>query len=398
MRIIRVEDLVEMMMTAEAVYDKGGDIEFLKAGTRLTSRHIQLLKNLGILQIPILEETDREYKKHLGAEETKTEKDYESFSDDSDLAFDLAEIEKESYFDAIDSVYNRNMRIKILTGEANVPIDVKFEKEIVEVKNIFNAIKDSDDIQADEVRNKVKKMLPAMTNNNDVLMRLKQLKDTDDYLFDHSFRVSVIAANIAKWLNYSEGDIENIALASLLYEVGNLKLPQQLFKKQGPLNSSEILLIEKHPQLAYHVLLKTQGLNQDIKFVALQHHERLDGSGYPLRVKSSQIHDFSKIVMICDIYDAMTHDRPYRKKYSPFEAAEYLLWESGKTLDYKICYIFLNNLAEFYTGKMCRLNSGETAQIVHLDVNYPTRPVLKIGGKFVDLSKDNSYKIVELLQ
>ncbi len=400
MKNIRIENLAENMMTAEAVYDRGGDIELLKAGTRLTQRHIQLLTNLRITEIRILEKTDPEYAEYV--EETIARKSESSFDPSiletrEELIEDLAEIDSEPYFEVINSVYNRNMEIKVLTGEANTPIDVKYEKEIGEVKNIFNAVRETDEVEVDEIRTRVKEMLPAMTNNNDVLMRLRQLKETDDYLFDHSFRVSVMAANTAKWLNYSKGDIENIALASLLYEIGNLKLPQQILKKPGSLTMAETALIEKHPQLAYHILLRTAGVNQDIKFVALQHHERLDGSGYPLRVRGPQIHEFSKIVMVCDIYDAMTHDRPHRKKYSPFETAEYILWESGKTLDMQVCYFFLKNLAEFYTGKSCILNTGEEARIIHVDVNYPTRPVLKVGDKFVDLSKDNKYKIVDFL-
>lgn len=399
MKVVRIEALEELMMTAEPVFDKGGYIELLKAGTKLSKRHIQLLNNLGIAQIPILEEGDPEFTRYeLEAKEAYMDaiKEHDTF-DSSELIDDLEEIESESYYESMQSVYNRNMEIHVLTGEANVPIDIKYEKEIKDVRNMFNEIKDSDNIEVSEVRKRVKKMLPAMTNNNDVLMRLRQLQETDDYLFDHSFRVSMMAANLAKWLNYSKTDIENIALAGLLYEVGNLKLPQQILKKEGPLSMAEKSLLEKHPQLAYHVLLKTKGLNQDIKFVALQHHERLDGSGYPLKVKSAQIHDFSKIVMVCDIYDAMTQDRPYRKKYSPFEAAEFILWESGHTLDMRVCYFFLKNLAEFYMGKKCLLNSGEEAVIAFVDVNYPTRPMIRIDENFVDLSKDSKYKIVDFI-
>lgn len=395
MKTVAVLDIQEGMMTAEPVYDKGGYIELLKAGTVLTLRHVRLLENLGIAQISILEKTDPEYQIYEaeGAGVPVQRDDYGM----ENLEDDLREIEKENYFETLESVANRNMEIHILTGEANTPIDVKYEEELGDVKNIFNAIKESDVVEVKEIKDRLKTMLPAMLNNNDVLMRLSQMSETDDYLFDHSFRVSIMAANLAKWLRYEKQDIEDIALSALLYEVGNLRLPQQIFKKHGPLTTAEKLLVEKAPQLAYHILLKTPGLSRDIKIVALQHHERLDGTGYPLRVKSAQIHDFSKIIMVCDIYDAMTHDRPYRKKLSPFQAAEFILWESGRSLDMKVCYFFLKNLAEFYTGKNCLLSNGETGRIVHVDVNYPTRPLLQVDNRFIDLSKEHELTIEDLL-
>ncbi len=90
-------------------------------------------------------------------------------------------------------------------------------------------------------------------------------------------------------------------------------------------------------------------------------------------------------------------NRVYRSKLSPFEAAEFISWNSGHTLDSRICYIFLSNLAEFYIGKQCLLNSGEEGTIAYVDVNYPTRPIVRVGNRFIDLTKDKKYQIVDLL-
>ncbi len=401
MKYVSVDELEPSMITAEAIFDTHGAIELLKIGTSITDRHIKLLTNVGISIIPIFEEGDPDYDKFVLESKEQDEKPYTINTEylPEDLIKDLEEIEdsRELYYQASTSVYNRNLEIHVLTGEADKPIDVQYEKEIMNVKDIFMRAKDAEQVDVKNVIDNVKKMLPAMINNNDVMMRLKQLKDTDDYLFDHSLRVAILAVNVAKWLGYSKGDLENLGAACLLYEVGNLKLPADLFKKEGTLTEHEKGLIMKHPQLAYHVLMKTKGINSDIKFVALQHHERLDGSGYPLKIKSPQIHEFSKIVMVCDIFDAMTQDRPYRKKLSPFEAGEYILYESGKSLDMKVCYFFLKNISEFYTGKTCILNSGEKAKVVFVDVNYPTRPIIQIGDKFVDLSKNSDYKMIDFI-
>lgn len=398
---LNVGELKKDMVTGEAIFSLDGSLELLKAGTILSKRHISLLANAGIEKVVILEESDNIDELNLelasSEEEIKDALKAADIKDADEFIDKIKEIENSDYSDIVTSIYNRNMEIHVLTGEGNIPIDIKFNKEIGEIKAVFETLKNSDNLDMEELEKNVKTMLPSMTKNNDVLMRIRQLQESDDYLFDHSFRVSILSASVAKWLGYTETDRKNIALAALLYEVGNLKIPNHILKKEGPLSKAEMQIVRKHPQLAYHVLLKTKGVNQDIKFVALQHHERMDGSGYPLKVKANQIHDFSKIIMVCDVFDALTHDRPYRKKISPFDAAEYILWQSGFTFDTKVCYFFLKNLAEYYTGKTCFLNTGEIATIVYVDVNYPTRPVIKIDDKFINLNTESEYKILDFM-
>ncbi len=373
---INVEELLNLelskntiLVTAKPILSEDGQIELLKNETELTERHYHLLVNAGINELLVKEV---EIPKDLSPTEYKIEK-------------------------KLTDIYSRNVKINVLTGDANTPIDEKHEESIKKTKEVFQSIAEHDDIPVNEIKDEVDKMLPDMLNNNDVLMRLRQLQETDDYLFEHSFRVSILATNLAKWLKYSENDIKNIAMASLLYEVGNLRISKAILQKPDKLTKSEMEIVKKHPQLAYHILLKTKGVSQEVKYVALQHHERIDGSGYPLKLRNNQIHDFTKIVMVCDIYDALTHDRPYRKKISPFTAAEYLRWQSGSTLDTQACFFLIKNLAEFYTGKKCLLNSNEEAQIVLVDQNNPTKPILKKGDEFIDLSKTNEYKIIDFI-
>ena len=198
-------------------------------------------------------------------------------------------------------------------------------------------------------------------------------------------------------MGYDKETLQELATAGLMFDIGKMKIPDFVMKKPQ-LNEDEFEVVKKHAQLGYGILLKTKGITNNMKYSALQHHERLDGSGYPLRLKSGQIHEFAKIIMVCDIFDAMISDRPYRKKVSPFLAAEYLSWQSGQTLDSKICYILINNLAEFYLGKNVRLNNGEYGRIVYMDVNFPTRPVVALeDGTIRDLIKDRQLQIDELI-
>ncbi|GKT33897.1 HD-GYP domain-containing protein, partial [Aduncisulcus paluster] len=188
-----------------------------------------------------------------------------------------------------------------------------------------------------------------MIRNNDVLMRLNQLKESDDYTFEHSLRVSILASMIGKWLGYSKDQLIELGQAALLFDIGKMKIPDFILNKEKPITEDEFEVIKRHAQFGYSVLMKTQGVTNNIKYSALQHHERLDGSG---------------------------------PKVSPFKAAEFISWQSGTTLDSKVCYVFLSNLAEFFVGKKVRLSTGEEGTIIYVDVNFPTRPVVQVGEKF----------------
>lgn len=402
MQIRNVDELNPGMILGEPVLNNDGTIELLARGTELTLRHIALLKRLAIGQIKIADPADLQGL----AEAPDIHEQIKSFEnrvrseggtiDLSIFKEDIRRMEDEDFEYVVRSSVNQNLKISVLTGEGNIPIDQKHKVTLDETKNVFSQIRDEQKLDIDMVRRNVRDLLPDMVRNNDVLMRLKQLEESDDYTFQHSLRVSMLASMIGKWLGYSKSELHNICEAGLLFDIGKMKIPDFLLNKQSKLDEQEFDMVKKHTQLGYTVLLRTQGVSQDVKFAALQHHERMDGSGYPLRLRSGQIHEFAKIIMVCDIYDAMISDRNYRPKLSPFEAADYISWNSGSTLDSRICYIFLSNLAEFYIGKACLLNTGEAGVVAYVDVNYPTRPVVRVGNRFVDLSKERNIQISEI--
>lgn len=402
MKHVEIESLTVGMVLAEPVYNDHGTVELLAEGTSLSTRHIEMLKNIGIEHVQIFEEKDHEVHVDPPNEELieRVKKMVEASHDLFNVAEfegDLKHIEEEDYQSVITSVCNRNMEINLLTGEGNVPIDIKHKERIRETKDILHAIRRNEPLDIANIKSNVEAMLPDMIRNNDVLMRLKQIEDSDDYTFHHALRVSVLASMIGKWLGYSKGDLESLATAGLLFDIGKLKIPDFILHKKGKVTLDEYDIIKKHAQLGYTILLKTKGVSQDVKFAALQHHERLDGTGYPLRLKESQLHEFSKIIMVCDTFDAMIQDRVYRSKVSPFVAAEYVAWNSGQAFDPRISYILLSNLAEFYSGKACILNTGEQGRIVYVDINYPTRPVVQVDNRFIDLSKDKRVQITDIL-
>lgn len=403
MKFYEIGKVVPGMVLAESIFNQDGTIELLSEGSVLTDRHVKLLKRLGILSVKIDDsapkvETIKPSSPTIqadtvekSAKEAGQEFDYLTFKKE------LEALDREKYdIPENSNIVNKNMVFEVITGEGDVPIDIKHEEAVKDTKEAFEKLKEADSIDLENVKKSVEEVLPDMIRNNDVLMRLNQLRETDDYTFEHSFRVSILAAMIGKWIGYSKDQIEELASAGLLFDMGKMKIPEFILKKPE-LTEDEMEVVRRHSQFGYSILMKTPGVTPNIKYSALQHHERLDGSGYPLRIKGGQIHEFAKIIMICDIFDAMTHDRPYKKKVSPFKAAEYISWQSGLTLDSRLCYVFLSNLAEFYTGKEVILNTGERGRIIYVDVNFPTRPVVKVGEKIIDMVKEKDVEVEELL-
>lgn len=398
MKKLKVHELEEGMVLGAPIIDPTRIIELLAQGVSLNARHIQLIEGLGIETVYIMEAPN----------ETKIEEDLDldriraiahqegEFLDYESLIQDLREIENQVYPPAPRNVVNRNMEVNVITGEGNLPIDEKHERELTETQEAFQSLRETGTLDLDHLRSNVETMLPDMVRNNDVLMRLNQLKASDDYTFQHSLRVSILATMIGKWLGYSQSDLLDLAEAGLLYDIGKMKLPEYLLKKVDTISPSEYELIKKHPQFGYSVLLKLPGITNNIKYAALHHHERMDGSGYPLRLKNNQIHDFAKIIMVCDVFDAMITDRPYKKGICPLLAADYIIWSSGKLFDSEVCYVFVKRLSEFFLGKRVQLSNGEKGRIVYIDENFPTRPIVKVGEVFYDLIKDRSVDVAIL--
>lgn len=398
-RKIEYSQLAEGMILGAPIVDAEGIVELLSRGTKLTQRHISIIKKMGIVDIYVLDYEGEPYEDSvLNIHEIKKTADESGKGFNLEkLISDLEEIDHHIYEPAPRSIVNRNMEVNILTGEGNIPIDVKHEKAIEDTKGVFDKIRVEGELDLARLRKNVEETLPDMVRNNDVLMRLNQLKQSDDYTFQHSIRVSILATMIGKWLGYSQDELLELGEAGMLFDIGKLNIPEFVLKKPSNVNLDEYELIKKHAQFGYSILLKTKGVTSNIKYAALHHHERLDGSGYPLRLRENQIHDFAKIIMVCDVFDALITDRPYKKAISPLMAADYLSWSSGKLFDSEVCYVFIKRLSEYFVGKTVKLSNGEEGKIIFVDTNFPTRPVVQVGDKFIDLIKDRSINVEVLL-
>lgn len=230
-----------------------------------------------------------------------------------------------------------------------------------------------------------------------VLDMLNHMRDFSDATFVHSINVGMISAIIGKWSGKSPEDERILVSCGLFHDIGKLLIPKEILNKPGKLTDEEFEIIKEHPKNGYG-LLKNLPLDERIKYSALMHHEKIDGSGYPFKLKGSHIDDFAKIVTIADIYDALTANRVYRGPICPFDALE--IFEDGGYNLYDTNYLltFLHNIINSYLHSHVMLSDGNTGEIIMVNQRNPSKPVVQTNGDFVDLSKDKSIKIEKVLQ
>lgn len=219
-----------------------------------------------------------------------------------------------------------------------------------------------------------------------------------DYLLHNSILVALTSYQLARWHGLPQKDWMPVALAGLLHDIGNAKIDEAILEKKGKLNHIEQEEMKTHTVHGYQMLKNVAGLNDGVKLCALQHHEREDGSGYPLGVKGDKIHPYAKIISVADIYHAMTSPRHYKKPSSPYLVLEQLHRESFGKLDPAAVQTFINKVTEFHNGTLVRLNDGRIGAIVFSDRNNPTRPWVNVDGTIINLTIERSFFIQNVIQ
>lgn len=220
---------------------------------------------------------------------------------------------------------------------------------------------------------------------------LHNMRHATDSIYAHSLNVGLISRMIGIWLDFPADALDTLTLAGLLHDIGKTKVPEEVLNKQSRLSDEEFTLVRQHPQYGYDIL-KKQPLDSHIKKSALMHHERCDGSGYPLGLTYEEIDDYALIIAIADVYDAMTAARSYRDPLCPFQViAEF---EKDGLQKYKPKYIltFLERIATTYQNNRVLLSNGQPARIVLLNRNQLSKPLVELNdGSYLDLCKSQLY-------
>ncbi len=213
------------------------------------------------------------------------------------------------------------------------------------------------------------------------------MRSVDDSVYAHSLNVALISRAIGKWMQLSKEDLNTLTLAGLLHDIGKTQIPPEILNKQGKLTDEEFAIIRSHAKLG-HKILKDTDLDLRIKLAALQHHERYDGSGYPRGLESDEIDTFASIVAIADVYDAMTAARSYRAPKCAFQVIAAFEDDGFQKYNPKVIFTFLQRVAACYNNSRVLLSDGTAGQIVYLNKNMLSRPIVDTAEHgLIDLSQ-----------
>lgn len=276
----------------------------------------------------------------------------------------------------------------------------KRQKQVNEIvkqsEGLFHSIQHTSEIPVKELTTKLVPELREFVSNTNVYELLETLKYQDDYTYRHNIAVGAIATLIGNWLKLDDEELSSLTLAGTLHDVGKLKIPSEVLNKPGKLTAEEFDLVKSHTIIGYDLLKDTFGDNSNVSLVALQHHEKGNGKGYPYGLRRNKTHYHSKIVMVADIYHAMSSKRSYHEMMPFFEVMKQMRAAAYGEMDPKILTVFQTNMIRRLIGQTVQLVDGRMGKVVYI-YPYEQDAVIQLeDGTFVDSSKDYLIQIKEV--
>lgn len=270
-----------------------------------------------------------------------------------------------------------------------------FDSASIHVKALFEDVASSGKYTQEQVDQSLDPVINQLVTQKDVVSLLLLLNDNDNYTYNHSLQVGMLSYYIATWLGYSQENAYLAGKAGYLIDIGKCKVPQDILHKPGKVTPEEFEEIKRHTEYSHEIILNSTG-DELSALIALQHHEREDGSGYPKGLHGSQIHPFAKIAAVADVYSAMTSDRIYQSKRELLTVLRELNELSFGQLSPEPTQALINHLVPNFIGKKVLLSSGEVGAIVMTNQSDFFRPLVKTESRFVDLSKLRDISITEV--
>ncbi len=233
------------------------------------------------------------------------------------------------------------------------------------------------EVNVGNIKNAVQDIINDLQGNSDLVFTLSTIRSIDDYTFAHSVNVCVLSLIIASSMHYTNDDLQKVGVGALLHDLGKISLAE-VVKKPGPLTAEEWKAMKTHPRMGYDKLRENFEISLLSAHVALQHHERMDGSGYPRGLKGNEIHEFGRIAAVADVYDALTSNRSYRAEMPAYEAANNLMGMAGAHLDMDLVKRLLARVAVFPTGAIVLLSDRRVGVVASQSCEAPDKPVVRV--------------------
>ncbi len=361
---VHINDLRVGKIVSEDIY-ANTQYPILLKNTKLSQEHLYILKAFNIVQIPILLD---------GKDQERKEK---KESEDKSELVNVA-VEQVVVVDRFGNKYN----------------DV-----IDEFKKMFNGWGAGAKIDITKVRAMILPLVEKILEDRTIIFDLNSFSNAKDYLYHHCIATGLISAAIAQKLGYERGYVLQMAIAGTLADCGMARIPLRIREKKEPLNQLEFNEIRKHPIFSLQMVKNLPALKEEMKEAIYQHHERLDGSGYPEKLRVGSVSNFGQIIAVADTFHAMTSERLYRLKESPFKVIEKIKESEFGKFDIQVVQALVDLVAALPIGTKIELSNLERGEIMFINKFAPTRPLIKLSssGEIIDLSKNRSFYISRVI-
>lgn len=285
----------------------------------------------------------------------------------------------------------------MLQSNAIQKMENDFNEFSLSLKYIFSNISNLKVPEMNEIRTFSKKIQEEFKSTGIVIRNIVFYGSGDDTIYRHSINVAAISFILGKWLNLNQREINLLTYSAILHDFGKTKISSDIINKKGALTSKEHKILKTHPVIGYNLIKGIHYLDPSVSYGILMHHEKMDGSGYPLAIDGDKIHTFAKIIAIADLFDEVNSSRYYKKVDGPFEALKIIQEQSLGKLDCKYCNIFLNHTINYFMGENVLLNNGRKYKVVQVHINDLTKPLLLDDGGFLDLKKEKDLYVKKLV-
>ena len=302
----------------------------------------------------------------------------------------------------LDSLRMRNIEDVFIMETGAIPKSGKLFEEVYSdsltvVRSFMLEAKLGKPLEFEEINDITGLLLEQVFEASDLFRQMRLMKEKDDYLFTHSVNVALLCILIGRWLKCDRESLKELGEAGLLHDIGKIFIDDSILNKPDKLTDVEFEEIKKHTLQGYNLLSQYEWISTNVANAALMHHERADGSGYPMGTKGYSKNLCVSVVAVADVYDAVTSDRAYSNKRSPYTAAEILWQESFGKLNPEISKVFYDKITNFYVGNEVLLSNDEIGVVIYVDPSQPTRPIVMVGEKFYNLATDRSITILEVI-
>lgn len=259
------------------------------------------------------------------------------------------------------------------------------------------AVRIGKDFDGFVVKKAVNNIIEDIFSQKEIFLSLTDMRSYDNQVFAHSVSVCVLATILGKAVGLDKENLEALAVGALFHDIGTIKLPKELLSKRDPFTVKELELYKTHTEEGFEILRVKRELSLLSAHIAFQHHEWINGTGYPRGLEGERIHNLAQIVGLADFYDNLVNDGPGHTRTQPHEACEVVMGSANRLFPHDLVVTFLKHIAAYPTGCTVKLNTGEIGIVVDQNKSLPMRPIVRVLLVNNELSnvKAKEYNLVE---